>query len=262
MNYFLFKSYLKYWFRSRYRKGYGLHSPFVFNLVRELIYCKLPFYAFPRMDALRKKLKISQATIQMCDYGAGSTAFSSQIRKVSDLEKKSSVNKKYGEILFRLVNEFKPQNIIELGTSLGISTCYLAMPDSNCKVYSIEGCENTANIARKNLQEMKCNGVELINGQFQDVLPDLVASLDQLDFVFFDGHHEKIATIDYFNQCLLKKWNNTVFVFDDIHWSKGMDEAWEIIYSHPSVTVSIDLFQIGIIFFRKECKKQHFVVKY
>jgi len=262
MNYFLVKSYIKYRFTARFKKGHGLHGPFVFDFVRELIYCKWPFYAFNVINAYRKKLNLSQQTIQMIDYGSGSTTFRSHERKISDLATKSSINRKYGEVLFRIVERFKPRNILELGSSIGISTCYLTMPDKGCKVYSIEGCENTAKIARKTMADLNCNNVEIINGQFQDVLPKLVSSIDQLDFVFFDGHHEKNATIDYFNMCLLKAWNNTVFVFDDIHWSKGMEEAWSIIINHPSVTVSIDLFQLGIVFFRKECKKQHFVVKY
>nr|WP_319401923.1 class I SAM-dependent methyltransferase [uncultured Carboxylicivirga sp.] len=262
MNWFLFKSYLKYRYIARFKKGHGLHSPFVFNLVRELIYCKLPFYSFEKINNYRKKLQSSDHSFQMCDYGAGSTTFSTSTRKVADLVKHSSISQKYGEVLFRLVNEFKPESIIELGASIGMSTAYLSLANSACKVYSIEGCENTAKIARNTINDLHCSGVELINGQFQDVLPELVASLEKLDFAFFDGHHDKQATLDYFNNCLLKAWNNTVFVFDDIHWSKGMEEAWEIIIQHPSITVSIDLFQLGIVFFRKECKKQHFVVKY
>lgn len=262
MNYFLAKSYFEYLLEARFRKGHGIHSPFVFNLVRELIYCKLPFYAFEQIEAYRSGLKSSDLTVQMSDYGAGSIAFNSVIRKVSDLVRYSSVNRKYGEVLFRLVNEFKPRNIIELGTSVGISTCYLAKPDKQCKVYSIEGCENTAEIARQTLENIGCGGVELIVGQFRDILPDLISSLDYVDFVFFDGHHDKQATLDYFNLCLLKMNANSVFVFDDIHWSKGMSEAWEIIIKHPLITVSLDLFQLGIVFFRKECQKQHFVVKY
>jgi len=262
MNYYLAKSYLKYLFRARFKKGYGLHSPFVFNLVRELVYCKWPFYAFKKINNHRKKLMISRKTIQMCDYGAGSSTFHSMERTVSGLVRHSSIGIKYGEVLFRLVNEFKPQNIIELGTSIGMSTCYLALPNKQCKVYTIEGCENTAMVARNTLNSLNCENVELITGQFQDVLPGLVGSFDHLDFVFFDGHHDKQATLDYFNICLLKANNGSIFVFDDIHWSKGMEEAWEIIINHPAITVSIDLFQIGVVFFRKECQKQHFVVKY
>ncbi len=262
MNLFLAKSYFKYLLKARFKKGYGLHSPFVFNLVRELIYCQYPYYAFNKINAYRKKLDVTQATVEVSDYGAGSQTMEPLKRKVSDLAAKSSINKKYGELLFRLVAEFKPQNILELGTSIGVSTLYLALPNKSAKVYTIEGCENTAKIAAKTFSDLQCNELKQTTGQFRDVLPGILGALEDLDFVFFDGHHEKQATLEYFDLCLSKANNESVFVFDDIHWSSGMEEAWKIICDHPSVTVSMDLFQLGIVFFRKECQKQHFVIKY
>ena len=262
MNTYLVKSYLSYLFQSKYKKGYGLHSPFVFELVRDLIGDRHHYYIFESIKAYRKQLMKSKQVISMTDYGAGSTEFNKKERRVSDLVFKSSMQPRYGELLFRLANHFKPNCILELGTSIGISTAYLARHNSASKVYTIEGCENTAAFAAKTFISLKCPNVNQIVGQFKDVLPELVASMDQLDMVFFDGHHEKQATIDYFNICLPKAGNNSIFIFDDIHWSKGMYDAWKIICDHPKVTVSLDLFQIGIIFFRKECQKQHFVVSY
>ncbi len=248
--------------KSRFRKGYGIHSPFVFDLVRELVYCKHSFYAYEKIALFRRKLMRSKQVLTMSDYGAGSSTFKTKKRNVSELVSKTSVTKKYGELLFRLVNHFNPDTVLELGTSIGMSTAYLALSNTKRKVYSIEACDEMAQKAKEGLQNLGCNNVNQIIGQFCDVLPDLLGEIKTLDFVFFDGHHQKQATLDYFHMCLLKVSNDSVFVFDDIHWSKGMDEAWNIICENPAVTVSMDLFQFGIVFFRKECQKQHFIVKY
>jgi predicted O-methyltransferase YrrM len=262
MNLFLIKSYFKYLLKARYKKGYGLHSPFIFNLVCEVFYSKHEYYAFDIIKDYRDKLKQSKAKIEPVDYGAGSVNFYKKTRKVSEMVVKSSIANKYGALLFRFIQHVKPYSIIELGTSIGISSLYFSLSDKRRSIYTIEGCENTAQYAAKVFEENGCNNVNQIVGQFQDVLPDLCSQLKQVDFVFFDGHHEKNATLTYFNTCLSYINNESVFVFDDIHWSKGMEEAWKIICSHPRVTVSLDLFQLGIVFFKKECQKQHFIVRY
>ena len=262
MNLFQIKSFIKYQLKAHYKKGYGLHSPFVFKLVRDIIYCQYPFYAFGRINQLRNKLAKSSHLINVVDYGAGSSVLGGKSREVSGLVKQSSIRSKYGKLLFRIVNETNPESILELGTSIGISTVYLALTDKRRKVTTIEGCPETSQFAGELFDELRCDSIHRITGRFNDVLPAFVAQQSKLDFVFFDGHHLKQATMDYFNICLSKAENDTVFVFDDIHWSKGMEEAWNAIYSHPQVTVSLDLFQLGIVFFRKECQKQHFIVRY
>ncbi|MCT4590300.1 MAG: class I SAM-dependent methyltransferase [Carboxylicivirga sp.] len=262
MNFFQIRSYINYILKAKHAKGYGLHSPFVFNLVREVFYSKHSYYAFDAIMEIRKELVQSDQEIQMTDYGAGSTTFNNKQRKVSDLVRKSSISPKYGELLFCLIQSAKPESVLELGTSIGISTLYFALSDKGRPVLSIEGCSETANVAKAMFNKAKCDNIEQVVGNFRDVLPGIVAQYDHLDFVFFDGNHQKQATLDYFNTCLSKVRNETVFVFDDIHWSKGMSEAWDIICKHPQVTVSVDLFQLGILFFKRECQKQHFIVRY
>ncbi|WP_430810355.1 MULTISPECIES: O-methyltransferase [unclassified Carboxylicivirga] len=239
-----------------------MHSPFVFNLVRDVFYSPHSYYAFETINVLRKELCRSDKFIEVQDYGAGSKRFNRRRRKVGHIARYSSIAPRYGELLYRLLCELQPNTVIELGTSLGISGGYLGLSDTRRKVITIEGCAATAALARTTFQRLGCDNVQQIIGQFQDVLPSLLADLSSLDFVLFDGHHQKEATLDYFNLCLTKAHNHSVFVFDDIHWSQGMEEAWETICQHPRVTVSMDLFRLGIVFFRKECQKQHFVVRY
>ncbi|TRX61587.1 class I SAM-dependent methyltransferase [Carboxylicivirga sp. M1479] len=261
MSFFQIKKYLNYCLHAKYRKGYGLHSPFVFNLVREVFYCEHSFYAFDLIKEYKNELKLANKVISVVDYGAGSSNFTSKDRSVEKLVKASSISTKYGELLFRLLQHINPHNILELGTSIGISTLYLALADRRREVLTIEGCVETAKQAQIAFDKFDCSNVKQFVGQFQDVLPNLVAKTDVLDFVFFDGNHQKQATIDYFNLCLTKVGANSVFVFDDIYWSKGMSEAWDIIRQHPQVTVSIDVFQLGIVFFNKDYSKQNFVVR-
>jgi len=262
MNWFQVKSFIKYQLKAKYAKGYGLHSPFVFTLVRDVMYSKYSYYAFSQIVQLRKQLAGSKEVLDIVDYGAGSRKLGLSQRRVSSLVRQSSIRPKYGELLYRLIDYFKPGSILELGTSIGVSTAYLALNDTQRQVITIEGCEAAAKVARKNLDQLGCVNVQQITGQFVDVLPKIVAEQERMDLVFFDGHHQKQATLNYFNMCLSKVSNSSIFIFDDIHWSKGMEEAWEIICAHPKVSVSMDLFQLGIVFFRKECQKQHFIVRY
>jgi predicted O-methyltransferase YrrM len=183
---------------------------------------------------------------------------------VSEIAGRSAKNVRYCRLLFRLAYYLRPQVILEIGSSLGISTSYLASTNSAAKVITLEGCPNTANEAKKNFESLGLKNVEIIVGNFGTILPDLIHRLPAAgcQLVFFDGNHRKGPTLDYFKQCLGFAHNDSVFVFDDIHWSNEMEEAWEEIKLHPEVTVTIDLFFLGIIFFRKEQAKENFVIRY
>ncbi len=260
MNFFLVKSYFRYLLKSKGFKGHGIHSPFVFELITEVLYDKHPFYAFRQIADYRNKLLKSKDTIDVSDFGAGSHVMKSNRRKVSDIYKNSAIREKYGEVLFRLINRYRSKTIVELGTSLGVSTLYLALPGGSNRVLTIEGCPETARIAAEVFVELKLKNVTSLVGKFYDVLPGVLGEIETLDFLFVDGHHEYGATMDYFRMCKKKAGNNSIFVFDDIHWSEGMEKAWEEICNDPDVSITVDLFQLGLVFFRKECKKQHFDV--
>ncbi|MGQ1890355.1 O-methyltransferase [Thermophagus sp. OGC60D27] len=255
------RSYLKYLLKSRHRKGYGIHSPFVFYLVRELFGEEHPFYAFKKIDAAKRMLLKNNMTIGPETLGAPSVTGDKR-QKVKHFVKQGSLPAKYGELIFRLVNYFGAKNILELGTGTGLSTLWLALPDSRARVTTIEGSRQLSDFARRLFELVEVNNVRIINDAFNRVLPSLLDTTDHLDFVFFDGDHRREATLHYFELCLKKAHNDTVFVFDDIHWSPDMEAAWETILQHPSITVSMDLYRIGIIFFRKECTRQHYVVRF
>ncbi len=252
--------YVKHQYQSKYWRGHGIHSPFVFELVSEIINCKHPFYHFETIEKYRQELKGSKQQIVCHDFGA--TNSGRQQRRISSIAKRSAVQPKYGQLLSRLVHFTKPATILELGTSLGIGSLYLGMARPSANLITMEGCEVCAGIAQKALRKHDCLNSQVVVGNFNDTLPRVLEEIDQLDFVWFDGNHQEAPTLIYFEQCLQKAANNTVFVFDDIHWSKGMSAAWEKIIQHPQITISIDLFQVGIVFFRAECQKQHFKVRW
>ncbi|MCD4794470.1 MAG: class I SAM-dependent methyltransferase [Bacteroidales bacterium] len=254
--------YLKYKLTAKHRKGYSIHSPFLYDLIRNVICKKTNYYALDDIAQLRYELLSCNETIEVIDFGAGSKVFKSNIRKIKDIAKYSAINEKFGEMMFRLIDYFKPQTVLELGTSLGIGTSYLAMPNSKAQVYTIEACPETAKKTSENFEELNINNIHQIIGNINDELPGLLNNIDKLDFVYFDGNHQKEASLNYYNQCLQKAHNDTIFYFDDIHWSKGMEEAWEEIKANKDVTLTVDLFFSGIVFFKKELSKEDFIVRF
>jgi predicted O-methyltransferase YrrM len=256
---FAFK-YLIYLFKAQSR--HGLHSPFVYKLLDEVILNKNQYYSYEEIESLRAQLLMSDKIITVTDFGAGSHLTPQKKRKVREIAKHSAKPAKYGKLLFRLVEFFKPQNMLELGTSLGISTLYQAKANSDGNFITLEGCPEVAAIAESNFKKLNSNNIKLICGNFSETLPQAIEVLPKLEYVFFDGNHQKEATLDYFNKCLKKSQNESIFIFDDIHWSRGMEEAWEEIKKHHAVTVTIDLFFVGLVFFRKEQVKQDFILRF
>ncbi|MDQ3193008.1 MAG: class I SAM-dependent methyltransferase [Bacteroidota bacterium] len=260
--FYILVKYLKYLFVSYNR--HGIHSPFVYDLIDNVIYDTTNYPAFIEIEKIRVQLKKDEKELMIEDYGAGSSINPSLRRKISDIATHSLKPKKYARLLFRLAKHFKPQNILELGTSLGVTTIYLsqAQAENKCTIYTIEGCPQIASVANENFIKANVNNIKLFKGKFEEVLPDVIAQHSVWDFVFFDGNHKKEPTLSYFTTCLEKAGNDSVFVFDDIHWSDEMEQAWEIIKINPKVRVTIDLFFVGLVFFRKEQPKQDFIIRY
>jgi predicted O-methyltransferase YrrM len=241
---------------------HGIHSPFVFDLYNQVFKNNENFYAYEKVEELRKRLLADQRQIEVLDLGAGSVSGNKKTRAVKDISGKSVKSKKYGQLLFRLVNYFQSETIIELGTSVGISTIYLAIARSKSEIITIEGSPEIRKIALANFEQSGLKNIISEEGNFDDRLPMILKKIKTADLVFFDGNHRKEATLAYFRLCLEKANDKSIFIFDDIYWSKGMAEAWEIIKADPSVTVTIDIFQMGIVFFRKEQAKEHFILAY
>jgi len=250
-------------YRLHAKTTHGTHSPFVFDLLKKVIYNPHSFYAYQEIEACREQLLQSEEYISCHDLGAGGQGRrNNKPKAVRNITKRALKPAKYGQLLFRLVNYFQAKTALELGTSLGITTCYLCAANSDCQVTTIEGCAEAALVAQKNWQWLGYKNATQYIGNFDDELPLVLKEVRSLDFVFFDGNHRKEPTLNYFNQCLEKSHERSVFVIDDIYWSPEMKEAWEVIKADGRVTVTIDLFFVGLVFFRKGQAKQDFVIKY
>jgi predicted O-methyltransferase YrrM len=241
---------------------YDVHPPFLYELITQVLNNKKSFPEYDRVEGLKSKLLKDQTKIKVEDYGAGSRVNRSNERSIAQIARNSSKTKKYGRLLFRLVKYSKPENILELGTSLGLSSAYMALASPDSKITTIEGSTEIAKSAQKNFDILDLQNIKLVTGQFDQVLPDLLNKIPQLDLAFIDGNHQKEPTIRYFEHCLAKSVNDTILVFDDIHWSEGMEAAWKTIQQHPSVTLTVDLFFMGLVFLKKELTKQHFIIRY
>ena len=162
-----------------------------------------------------------------------------------------------------MVKYYKPKTILELGTSLGITTSYLSLAKPDARLITMEGSKEIGQVAKNNFRNLEISDVEIIEGNFDNTLSSVVRGLSTVDFVFIDGNHRQEPTERYFRELFPKINNDSILVFDDIHWSSEMEAAWENIKKDAAVSCSIDLFFIGIVFFRKEFKeKQHFVIRF
>ncbi|RNI28444.1 class I SAM-dependent methyltransferase [Rufibacter immobilis] len=252
--------YASFWWRSG--NAHGLHSPFVFNLYCHIIHHSGHFAAYDAVESLRDDLFQDHTVLDVTDFGAGSLAGATRKRKISDIAQTAAKPARLGQLLFRLANHFKPATILELGTSLGLTTGYLGLARKTAKLYTFEGCPAIAAQARKNLKKLGLENVQLVEGNLDQTLAQTLAALEKVDFVFFDGNHRYEPTLKYFEQCLTKAHEGSVFIFDDIYWSGEMTRAWKKIKQHPQVLLTVDLFYMGLVFFRTNQPKQHFTLRF
>ncbi len=242
---------------------HDIHSPFVFNFYNELILNKYPFFDFEDLSIIRANLLKNETTLTISDFGAGSKKIKKNTRTISKITKHGISQKKQSEFLYRLLNKFNPKTVIELGTSVGLTTMYLAKAIPQSTIYTIEGCPNLAAFSKQLFKTTNIPNITSINGNFNTELPKLLNQLNTIDVLYIDGNHAYEPTLLYFNLALQKKHANSIFIFDDINWSNDMQKAWQQIKLNNEVTLSLDFYHFGIVFFRTEqLQKQHFVLNF
>ena len=258
---FMVLAYLQHLMKSG--SGHQSDNAFTSDLVKQVIQNQEHHEAYNQIGQLRKRLLQKYQVIESTDFGSGAGNMSYKLKyvRVASIVKSSAISERCGMVLFRLVEYFKPNTIIELGTSVGISTLYLAMPKLDTKVITLEGCTTKSEQAAANFSAMKLENIAQHIGRFDIVLPQVINETPQADLVFIDGNHTYDATMANFNALLQISHPETIFVFDDIHWSAGMQKAWDEISGHERVTLSIDLFRMGIVFLRKEVMRQNLVIR-
>ena len=261
----LAKNYAGFYLKAKSK--YSIHSPFVYDLITKVFEDKTKYPDYQRIEELRITLLSNKTEIEVLDYGAKGQTQPVYTRKICDIAAQSSKPSKWSKLLYRLSAAHEAHNILELGTSLGISTACLALgalskyPDVFVK--TIEGSPNTASIAKRNLESLGLSEtVKIETGRFSDILETTLQEFDSLDVVYLDGDHRKEPTLSNFKTILPKAHNDTLIILDDIYWSEEMMAAWDEICGMPEVKVSIDLFHLGLIYLRRQQTKEHFRIRF
>ncbi len=250
--------YLRY--RAVASSRYAVHSPFMYDLVTGVI--DVPARPLDAVERLRRQALRSRDVIDAVDFGASGDGRATVKKPVAAMIRRYAKPVKYAALLHRLVARFRPDTVLELGTSLGISTMYLAAGNPAARVTTLEGCPATAARAADHFRQGGFGNIRGVTGPFDDTLPAVLDGMAHADFVFFDGNHKREPTLRYFGLCKAKSSGGSVFVFDDINWSPGMRSAWQAIREDPTVTATVDLFMMGIAFFNTDLHKQDFVIRF
>jgi predicted O-methyltransferase YrrM len=257
-------AFIGYQLRRSHSGGHGIHSPFLYALVFPVFYARRTILS-PKMLAIqkvRRDLLKSKEILRVEDLGAGSSQLPFRDRKVADIARVSSSSEKYGRMLTRLVGYLEPVIIVELGTCLGLGSMYMAAGNEKATVYTLEGSETLLKKAREGFDAAGFKNIVARQGNFDVQLPVILSETGRFDLLYVDGNHRKDATLRYFNFCESYAHRGSVIIFDDIRWSAEMLEAWRDICEDARVTLSIDLFKMGIVFFNDKLQKQHYEIFY
>lgn len=255
---FRISSAARYLLTARHRKGFGVHSPFVFHTLNEVVFLRENYYCYSEIERLRRMLLNDPTTVSLVGCGTASA----RTATVGQIARQSGEPARYAQLLFRLALSNKSKTVLEFGTSLGISSLYLSAVSSDTKVFTFEFEKELVSLAKKNFEKLHRYNINIIEGEIDENLPKILDGVEQLDFVFFDANHTCEATLRYFEQCLKKAHKCSIFVFDDIYWSADMNQAWKNIISRPEVGVSMDLYRMGIVWFDPEIPKRNYIVAY
>lgn len=259
----LAKKYISYYLTASNGKGHGVHSPFIYTFIKKVLNDKQHFAAYDQVETLRRQLLADNTQLKVEDFGAGSAINNTHQRPIARIARNAAKTRKFSQLLFRIAHYYQPATVLELGTSLGISTAYMSLANPAARVITGEGSTVVAEQANNNFRQLALRNIEQVTGNFDDTLPGILQQTPAIDLVFMDGNHRLEPTLRYFEQLLPHTTEYSIIIVDDIHWSEGMEQAWEQIKRHAAVTLTIDLFFIGLVFFRKDFKvKQHFTIRF
>ncbi len=256
----VFLRYIKYFLKAG--NSYSLHSPFIFNIYTKVISDKQQYPEYKIVERYRKELLRNKQLISVFDEGKGSDKHSESFRRIKTIVKRSSGTPAKAQLLFRLAKYFKPEKILELGTSMGINTMYLSLGAPQSEIITVESCANMSSVAESNFRSEKITNIQQNTGSLESLLPEILKKMQHIDLLFVDGDHKRENVVHYFKRCLEYSGNETVFIIDDIHLSGDMETAWKLLMNHPRVKVSIDLFYFGILFFKEELSKERFSLRF
>jgi len=259
----MFTKYLHYLLTASNGQGHGIHSPFVYDFIRNVLIDKKHYPAYNIAEQQRRKLLHNHTFIEIQDFGAGSRINPNKSRKVADIAKRSVKPAKFGKLLYRLAGYYNYKNILELGTSLGVTTSYIANSAKDTRILTLEGADTIADLAEEYFKSSGFDNIKLIRGNFDHTLSAAIASMPSIDLAFIDGNHRYEPTITYISTIWPHLNEFSCLILDDIHWSTEMEKVWEDVKKVPEATLTIDLFFLGLVFFRNDFyQKQHFTIRF
>lgn len=223
--------------------GHGIHSPRLFNIVQNVIDNPYPYYAFRDLERYRQVLLNDTTELNITDYGTGKSGR----RTVAQVARTSLADKKQAQFIARLTADLQPENILELGTSLGLTTAYMATACGSARLVTMEGCANIAARAQKTLDTFKCSNTTIIVGDIDSTLQKTLDSTGSIDLLYIDANHTAEALCRYFDRCADKMSAKGIAIIDDIYWSEDMNSGWQQLTRHPKVTASFDLYRCGLL---------------
>lgn len=255
------RSYIQYWLAAV--NQHSLHPPFVYQLYTKAIKPDKKEAVFFAIEQERKALLTNKSRIRLTELGAGSSVNRKPDRAISDIARNSLTTPSFSRLLYRLIRYMEATTVLELGTSLGINTLYLAKAVFKGQVYTLEGCPETAALARQLFTRQGNKHVQLLEGPIDETLPLLLEKQKPLiDAAYLDANHTYEASLRYFEMLLPYLHERSFLVFDDIYWSEGMKKAWQQMQQHPRVSLSLDLYDAGILFFQSGLQPAHYVLEY
>lgn len=252
------------------RKPFGIHSPFLYAFAENCLYSREVYPDFAFLELMRRSLKNDRTELEVTDFGRGLRFVRERTgeeplryrRSVSSIARRSLQDPSMCRLLYRMVRYFEPSSVLELGTSLGLTTAYLAKARPEARILTLEGCSHTAARADALFRESGNKNIEILIGPFSKTLPNALTKLGKPDLIYIDGDHSYEGVMGNFLQISEHIHEASVLILDDIRWSKGMKQAWLEIAGHPGATLSVDLFRLGIVFFNKSLSKQIVPVGY
>jgi predicted O-methyltransferase YrrM len=248
--------YIKYWWKAKDR--HGIHSPFTYDLSDKCLKSSINEEFKRKRSELYSYLFTETKLIQRQDLGAGSKRHQSSA-PLSAIFKSSSSKGKTADLLYRLTNYYRPKMVLELGANIGIGTIHLAAGNPESRVISVEGCSNTAAVARENIARIAVSNAAVITSDFSSFL---ASNQHTYDLIFIDGHHDGKALLKYVETLSSFVHDETIILVDDIRWSDSMFTAWKKLIADQHFHLTIDLFRCGILMKRPHQQKEDFVVWY
>ncbi len=237
---FSIKTFILFLFSST--NQHGVHSPFVYDLITKCFYQKTN----------PTKVHLIEISKQWLNKNSK--------QKFSYTDIFFNLKTKKNNLLIRLLEYFKPQAILEIGTSVGLGAVTLCVGNPEARINTLEEYTNTSLVAQDLFQKLNLKNIKLTIGNFNETLPPILTK-NQFDIIHFNEIHKKEQFLDCFNLCLQSIHNNSIFIFNNINNSPEIQQVWLTIIDHPKVSISIDTFFYGMVFFRKEQQKQHFSIR-